>query len=78
MAPIRRMPRGTWQAVVRRKGYSPQFRTFQTQQDAHKWARQIETEIDRTVFMDRAPSERMTMGKLIDRYLTEIVGPPLP
>ena len=40
MASLRRMPSGTWQAIVRRKGYSPQFHTFETRQDAHRWARQ--------------------------------------
>jgi integrase len=67
------MPRGTWQAVVRRKGYRPQFHTFDTQHDAKQWARKIESDIDRAVFVDRGPSERDTLGELIDRYITEIL-----
>ena len=58
MASIRRMPRGTWQAVVRRKGYRPQFHTFDTQHDAKQWARKIESEIDHAVFVARGPRER--------------------
>jgi len=59
MALIRQMPRGRWQAIVRRKGHRPQIQTFDAQQDAKQWARQIETEIDRAVFVDRGPSERV-------------------
>jgi len=58
MASIRQMPRGTWQAIVRRNGHRPQFRTFEIKQDAKQWARLIESEIDRAVFVDRGPSER--------------------
>src|SRR6266849_6543985 len=71
MASIRRMPQGRWQAIVSRKGYRPQFRTFQSQPDAKHWARLIESEIDRAVFVDREPSERVTLGELIDRYIGE-------
>src|SRR5687767_14505754 len=73
MASIRQMPRGSWQAIVRRTGYRPQFRTFQTRQDAKQWARQIESEIDGAVFVDRGPSERVTIQELIDRYTREVI-----
>ena len=73
MASIRRMPQGRWQAIVRRKGYRPQFRTFPSQPDAKQWARQIESEIDRAVFVDRGPSERVTLAELIDRYIGEVL-----
>jgi hypothetical protein len=73
MASIRQMPRGTWQAIVRRNGHRPQFRTFETKQDAKQWARLIESEIDRAVFVDRGPSERATMKELIDRHIKEIL-----
>jgi len=59
MASIRRTPCGTWRAIVRRTGYRPHFRTFGTHQDAKHWARLIESEVDRAVFVDRGPSERV-------------------
>jgi integrase len=73
MASIRRMPQGSWQAIVRRKGYRAQFHTFDSRHNAQQWARKLESEIDRAVFVDRGPSERITFGELIDRYCTEIV-----
>lgn len=73
MASFRRFPNGRWQAIVRRKGYRPQLDTFTSRSDAERWARQIENEIDRAVFIDRSPSERTTLGELIDRYIAEVL-----
>ena len=65
MASIRQMPRGTWQAIVRRNGHRPQFRTFEIKQDAKQWARLIESEIDRAVSLDRGPrSGRLSQNSL--------------
>lgn len=73
MASFRRFLNGRWQAIVRRKGYRPQLDTFPSRSDAQRWARQIENEIDRAVFVDRSPSERTTLGELIDRYIAEVL-----
>jgi hypothetical protein len=46
MASIRK--RGTtWQAQVRREGYSPLSKTFASKADAQVWARDMERSIDR-------------------------------
>jgi hypothetical protein len=68
------MPKGTWQAIVRRKGYAPQIRTFETRKDAKQWARLIESKIDRAVFIDSGSSERVTIRQLIDRYISEVLS----
>ena len=67
MASIRQTPYNTWQAIVRRKGHRPQIQSFDAKQDAKQWARLIEAEIDRAVFVDRGPSERLTLTELLDR-----------
>ncbi len=36
--------------------------------DAEAWARQIETEIDRGVYVSRTQAERTTVAALLDRY----------
>jgi hypothetical protein len=74
MASIRQMPRGTWQAIVRRNGHRPQFRTFETKQDAKQWARLIEFEIDRAVFVDRGPSERVPSPDISPRLAYSGLG----
>lgn len=37
---------GKWQAHVQRKGQQPVSKSFQSKQDAEKWARQLESEMD--------------------------------
>ena len=72
MATIRR--RGdSWQAQVRRHGYSPRTRTFRKRADALAWARKTEIEIETG---DLRPDQRcksnLTLGELIERYLAEV------
>ncbi|MFM7009673.1 MAG: tyrosine-type recombinase/integrase, partial [Betaproteobacteria bacterium] len=45
-----------------------------TRQDAEKWARALETEIDRGLFVDISEAQRTTFGDLIARYLVEVTS----
>jgi integrase len=63
---------GLWQAQVRRRGFDPVSKTFQTRQDGAGWARQIEAEMDRNVFVPRKAAESVTVKGLTDRYLKEV------
>ncbi len=67
-------PKGkpAWQALIRRSGYRQQTRTFNKKSDAEAWARDIEGEMDRGVFVSRAEAEITTLGDLLDRYEREI------
>ena len=60
-----------WQAKVRRKGYPSQSRTFMYKEDAEKWARQIEAELDRGLYLPRRDAERTTFEELADRFANE-------
>lgn len=72
MATIRKL-RGRWQAQVRRKGLKPRAKSFDTKADAEKWARNLETELDRGAgFLDTRLAEKMTLRELLERYLIEI------
>jgi hypothetical protein len=42
-----------WQAKVRRKGSSAQSRTFMYREDAGKWVRAVEYELETAGFVDR-------------------------
>ncbi|MDF5832823.1 tyrosine-type recombinase/integrase [Pseudomonas syringae] len=57
---------------IRRKGYPAQRKTFETKSDAQVWARMIESEIDRGIFVSRVEAERTAFHQLIDRYISEI------
>lgn len=50
MAAIRERGPYQWQAQVIRKGFPPQYKTFNNKSDAEKWARLIESEMDRGAF----------------------------
>lgn len=71
MATITRRKAG-YQAQVRRKGYPAVSQCFETRKDAEKWARQVEGELDRGVFIDRSEADKNTLGDILRRYLVEI------
>lgn len=73
MATIRKL-RSKWQAQVRLKGQKPQAKSFTLKSDATAWARIIEAEIQRGVFVDTSVAERMTVREAIERYLSSILG----
>ena len=61
-----------WQAIVRRKGYPSQTKTFRAKRDAEAWARGIESEMDRGVWRDRSEAENTTLKECLERYLAEV------
>ncbi|WP_459199281.1 site-specific integrase [Ralstonia pseudosolanacearum] len=60
-----------YQAQIRRKGYPTQTRTFETKDEAQKWATNAEAEMNHRTFVDRSELERTTFGELLDRYARE-------
>jgi integrase len=72
MATFKLRESGLWQAQIRRKGHPQQSQTFITKSDAEKWARQIENEIDRGVFVSRAEAEATTLFSALERYKREV------
>lgn len=48
------------------------MRTFDLKADAEVWARVIESEMDRGVFVSRAEAERTTLREALDRYEQEV------
>src|SRR4051812_23260985 len=68
MASIRK--RGsTWQAQVRREGYSPLSKTFASKADAQAWARDQERSIDRAEApIPKRELKGLTVADLLCRY----------
>ena len=67
-----RQRNGKWQARVLRDGYPNQTKTFTTKADAEKWARALESEIDKGQFVNVSEAQRTTLGDVIARYLAEV------
>jgi len=63
---------GKWQARVTRDGYPDQAKTFDAKVDAEKWARSVESNIDKGQFVSVSEAQRTSLGDLIARYLVEV------
>jgi len=61
MATINKRGKHQWQAKTRRKGHPVQSKTFERKIDAEQWARDIENEMDRGVFVSRKEAENTTL-----------------
>lgn len=72
MAYIRKRGELQWQVEIRRKGHKLQSRTFNTRAEAERWARHIENEMDRGVFVDRSEAESTTLKEALERYEREV------
>lgn len=71
MATIRERGPYQWQAQVIRKGQSSQYKTFNNKADAGKWARSIEAEMDRGIFIPRKEDESTTLEEALERFIKE-------
>ena len=71
MASLRQHGKG-WQARIRRQGYPDITKSFQIRQDAERWARALESELDKGQFVSIDEAQRSTLGDLIRRYLVEV------
>lgn len=72
MATIQKRGPYQWRVMVRRKGHPTQSRTFEIKADAEAWARAIENEMDRGMFVSRAEAESTTLAECLERYLKEV------
>jgi len=72
MASFRKRGPYQWQAQVRKRGHPLQTKTFETRAQAEQWARAIEVEMDKGVFVSRAEAESTTLEELLERYLAEV------
>jgi len=73
MATITKRANGKWQAKVRRKGQQQTSKTFMTKELAKKWARDIESKMDRDVFESTIEAETYLFSDLIHKYWDEVV-----
>ena len=71
MASITNRGNSQWRALIRRRGFPIQSKTFETKTDAQRWARQIESEMDRGVFISRGEADSTTLREALERYKIE-------
>lgn len=61
-----------WQVRIIRKGFKPITKTFLAKGDAEKWARKVESEIDRGTYTDISLAEETTLKEVIQKYSKEV------
>lgn len=68
MGTIRTRGAYQYQAQIRRVGFPPQSKTFETRRDAEKWIRSVEREMDTGSFIPRDEAARTTIDELSKKY----------
>jgi integrase len=71
MATIRKRGAYQWEVRIRRKGYPITCKTFENRASAEAWAREIESEMDRGIYVSRSEAESTTLAEALDRYMAE-------
>lgn len=74
MATIRKRGEYQWEAQIRKAGFPPISKTFDTKPEAVAWANEKEAEMVRGAYVDRRPLEKTTFADLIERYGREITA----
>lgn len=59
---------GKTKAVIRRKGFPTQTKTFIRKADAKAWARKVESQIEQGLFIDNRASKQTLFSSILDRY----------
>ena len=67
-----RSRKNKWQARIIRKGHPIIAKTFLTRQDAEKWARSIEIEIDRGTYINKSYAEKTQFKEILQKYLNDV------
>lgn len=57
-----------WRVQIRRKGWPGQTGTFRTKVEAEAWARDVESSMDKGVFVDRSRAHEERLADLIKVY----------
>lgn len=73
MGTIRRRGEYQFQAQVRRAGFPPLSKTFESRRDAEKWVRSVEREMDTGGFVPRDEAARTTINDVAKRYREELL-----
>ncbi len=64
--------RNVWQVQIVRHGFPPQYRTFNTRDQAETWARITEANMDQGLWKDRSEGDRTAVREALVRYEREI------
>ena len=72
MATIRKRGKH-WQAQIRKRGYPSISKTFNSHSAANTWAKTVESELERGIYLDRTLSEHTLVRDILQRYESEVI-----
>jgi len=72
MATFRKRGPYQWQAIIRRKGFPEQTKTFETKPEALAWSATIESQMMRGVWRHDGDAGNTTLAECLERYKTEV------
>ncbi len=72
MATISKRGPHQWRADIRRRGYPRQIRTFTNKADAKLWAQEMESAMNRGVWISSTQAENTPLCDALARYLREV------
>jgi integrase len=72
MAQFRLLKSGFWQAVIRKRGFPPQSKTYKLKRDCEEWATDVEAKMNRGTFSDMSEAESLTLAKGLEKYLKDV------
>ena len=61
----------SYQVRIRRLGIKTITKSFMNRTDAKRWARNMETKLDRGDYSDYSTASKVTLGDLFKRYINE-------
>lgn len=73
MATIRKRGPYQWEARIRKRGYPTTCKTFDTKADAEAWAKDVETNMNKSLFVSSKEAEQYTLGECLGRYIEEYI-----
>jgi integrase len=62
-----------WQARIKRDGFPDQVKSFEAKAEAERWARSVESEMDRGSYVSHTEAQKTTLADLIQRYIAEVL-----
>lgn len=62
----------SYQVRIRRSGMKPLQKSFLTRTEAKKWARTMETKLDRGDYSDYSQASKLTLGDLFKRNIDRV------
>jgi len=72
MATFTKLKSGNWKVEIRRKGWPNTYKTFRLKRDAEDWARTIEDDMVRGIYVPKGKAEKLSIADAFDRYLREV------